>query len=1136
MLLDTKSTMRCNQGLNLETRLKKTPRRWASSVLSLLAILVVSTGIALSLQIPEKSQRFAHLAVGDPTIALDVATTKLSSLPAAHSVHDGWEQFRVKHGQEWSIYIDRRSGAPLLVEGPGIALPIGKDTTVDALAASLRTFIAENKALVLANDEELVLSRDASGLMGDEVWQVVFDRQVDGIPVYGERYLFTISHGRLISFGTPRWSHISASGVPEVLLEKAQERLLSYMKVAPSEPFSLIEKPQLQFIPLRAGSQAADAGPYAGVVGAGYASALVWRLTIRVPGDPGTWVGFVDAHTGAIRAFFDDNRYARVKGGIFPVSSDQAGPDGFEQPNFPMPFTYVQIGSSYPITNSSGVFNCTPGGTEALTTLVGPYVHVWDNCGPIHDTVSCDADLNLLYGEGTDCQVPNATLKNPNPTSTHAARSSFYHINRIAEHARAWLPSNNWMNTEQIQSVVNSADEACNAYYDPSHDEIFTFKSGGTCNNTGELAGVLMHEWGHGLDNNDGGGIDIPTEAYADITALIATHNSCIGRGLYEQYTCAGYGNTCLSCTGVRDLDWDSREEQVPSTPTGFVATHCPAPGYSQPGPCGKAGHCEAYVGGETIYDLATRDLPASGLDSATAWQLVDKLWYNTRLGSGGNEWNCSAPEVAGCAASSLFKRLLVADDNDSNPTNGTPHAAAIFAAFNRHGIACGTASDPTNQSSTSCPSIGAPVLTVVAGASSAQLSWAAVSNASLYRVLRSDISCSAGSTLKASQTGTSYTDTGLGHCFTQYYRVQAFGSNYSCEGPLSNCVAFVPVSLVDSDADGIDDACDNCPSVANASQTDADADGIGDVCDPCSLDAFNDIDQDGLCANVDNCPSVANANQADTDADGIGNACDNCAAIANASQADADADGVGDVCDNCPSIANTNQLESDGDGLGDACDNCPTVSNANQWDCDGDGHGDACMPLCTVTLYSSSTLDGVVNSASQATGGISPIAIGDARINGVQTTYRAILSFGSFLLPAGAVIVSTPSNPTTLTVYRQGLSNSPSTLGNLLVYGSNGPLGASSSVQPDDYSATATGPFTQALAIPSVNKASSSITFSASETQVINPTGVTQFRLQFTALNNGNALADQLSITSGAATERRPQLTVRYTSPAPPE
>jgi len=65
----------------------------------------------------------------------------------------------------------------------------------------LRPFIADHRALLLADDAELVLDRDASGLLSPEVWQIAFNRVVAGRAGAGERYLFTIGHGNLISFG-----------------------------------------------------------------------------------------------------------------------------------------------------------------------------------------------------------------------------------------------------------------------------------------------------------------------------------------------------------------------------------------------------------------------------------------------------------------------------------------------------------------------------------------------------------------------------------------------------------------------------------------------------------------------------------------------------------------------------------------------------------------------------------------------------------------------------------------------------------------------------------------------------------------------------------------------------------------------
>jgi Thrombospondin type 3 repeat len=90
-------------------------------------------------------------------------------------------------------------------------------------------------------------------------------------------------------------------------------------------------------------------------------------------------------------------------------------------------------------------------------------------------------------------------------------------------------------------------------------------------------------------------------------------------------------------------------------------------------------------------------------------------------------------------------------------------------------------------------------------------------------------------------------------------------------------CVAGVchPGGGGDTDLDGTCNLDDNCPSSSNPSQVDSDGDGIGDACDACPLDANNDADGDGVCGNVDNCPNVANPGQQDIDGDSHGNACD---------------------------------------------------------------------------------------------------------------------------------------------------------------------------------------------------------------------------------------------------------------------
>jgi hypothetical protein len=149
-----------------------------------------------------------------------------------------------------------------------------------------------------------------------------------------------------------------------------------------------------------------------------------------------------------------------VKGGVLPLSNDGQCPSGCEQPNYPMPYADITInGGAAPAANGAGIFSCVPIGGTAVTTLNGPYVKVVDACGAITRSSTCANDIDLSVNAGTDCAVPAGASAG----DTRSSRTGFFHLNRIKENARAYLPGNAWLNAQLTDNV--NINLTCNAFW-----------------------------------------------------------------------------------------------------------------------------------------------------------------------------------------------------------------------------------------------------------------------------------------------------------------------------------------------------------------------------------------------------------------------------------------------------------------------------------------------------------------------------------------------------------------------------------------------------------------------------------------------------------------------------------------------
>jgi len=187
--------------------------------------------------------------------------------------------------------------------------------------------------------------------------------------------------------------------------------------------------------------------------------------------------------------------------------------------------------------------------------------------------------------------------------------------------------------------------------------------------------------------------------------------------------------------------------------------------------------------------------------------------------------------------------------------------------------------------------------------------------------------------------------------------------------------------------------------------------------------------------------------------------------------------------------------------------------------------------PSTSSTIKSTATSDGWVLESSETSGvggtkdnAASTIQLGDDPAN---KQYRAILSFDTSTLPAGAVITSV-----TLKFKHAGVVGTlpfGATHGNLLVDICKGVFSGLAALQRNDFNIACSKNTALAYTDVTVNNWYSK-SFKSVNFQFINPTGKTQFRLRFGKDDNNDLGADFLKIFSGNAVEaNRPQLIIEY-------
>ncbi len=525
----------------------------------------------------------------------------------------------------WTAMWDRDTDVPLRMWTNGIVVS-GSNSNAAVAEAAARQFLASHLAVLAPGarleDFELVSNQ----LGGDgQVRSVGFIQRASGIRVQGGSIGFAFKRDRLVM--------VSSTALPNVVVSAPTQRL-SPAVVANAATRWLAEAGE----PVAA-RVVANAAPSERVIipivrpRHGARPEISYRVAEQVAVDsttgPGRWNVFVDADSATPIARRSTITYASGKV-LFNVPD--RGPQGTRTPRAALA-THTVNGVS---TTAALDGTVTWSGTAAATVnlkLTGPLVAISNGAGAVFaETLSLAANGTLLWDHGTQEQVD-------------AQLDAFIYANQVKQFAKARINPNLTYLDQQLSVTVNEQG-SCNAF--STGDDVHFFPKNQQCENTGRLADVVYHEFGHSLHANSiingvGAFDGSLSEGLADTTAVLMTGDPGMGRGFF-------FNNEAL-----RNVE-QATPKRFPEDADGEV-------------------HDEGEIIGEALWD--TRKALEAKLGQPAGFQKTIEIYYGIMQ---------RASDIP-----SSYAEALVADDDDGDLSNGTPNRCEIDAAFARHGL-----SDPT--------------------------------------------------------------------------------------------------------------------------------------------------------------------------------------------------------------------------------------------------------------------------------------------------------------------------------------------------------------------------------------------------------------------------------------------------------
>lgn len=373
----------------------------------------------------------------------------------------------------------------------------------------------------------------------------------------------------------------------------------------------------------------------------GYTLHPAWpfKITSNVHGSvPLKLTGYVDAIDGTVLYRTNEVKETgydlTVKGVVY--KNGTLNPTSTE----PLPDLGLTIGAGTYFTDTTGSY--TSGSLVLPQSTTIPLAGKWST---VIDSITglTPVFTDLVSTPGTTFVYPTTA-----PCSDRHI-NAYYHVNRVHNFMKGFFPTFTGMDFS-LPTNVDLTSGTCNAFY--SGTDINFYAADATCHSFAEIGDVIYHEYGHGISDHFYTMVSGTTitngalnEANSDIWALSITHHPILAENAF-----VGYGGF------IRRYDMTPQVYPLDLNTSVLADTH-------------ENGQIIA----GSWWDVG---VAIGSVDTMT--RLFTDVYYDAPDGPTGTE---------GVVYQTILIDALMADDDNSNLFDGTPHYAQIVSAFAKHGI-----------------------------------------------------------------------------------------------------------------------------------------------------------------------------------------------------------------------------------------------------------------------------------------------------------------------------------------------------------------------------------------------------------------------------------------------------------------